>query len=116
MTATATAVQLLLNNFGGRETAYARAGRVGSPGIPMLAQLAQPVSDGAHYYGVECTTTGPVCGVCTDGLRSHPGHLDYSDGHVRHASAAHVRRCTEVLARMEDDAAAEAPLIAAGWL
>jgi hypothetical protein len=98
---------LYRNSSLGPEVPYTAAGRVGSPGIPMFAHIAAPANAAIHYYsGPECTVTGPVCGGCSDIWART----------IRHASVAHIRACWEAAQDCEAEAAAEWPLIRAGWL
>lgn len=91
-------ITLHLNNFGGNETAYARAGRVGSFGIPLFANVAAP-ADGAQVdaYDIEATVTGVVCAECSS-----------PTDRVRHATTAHVRACNVLRRELAADMAAEA--------
>lgn len=97
---------LYLNNFGSNEKPYAVSGRVGSAGIPMFTHVSTPADQVDPYSGADCTTTGPVCGQCSEGC----GRT------IRHASVAHIRACWDALQYCETESAAEWPLIRAGWL
>jgi hypothetical protein len=107
---TTTALVLHLNNRGGRATTFALDGRVGSPGIPMFAHVATPAFQCQTYAGPEATTTGIVCGVCTEGF-------SFSERfEVRHASVDHVHECSALGHELEAIARDEAPLVRAGIL
>jgi hypothetical protein len=90
-------------------------GRVGSLGIPIFPHAAAPADQANLYTGVEYTTDGVICGHCNDDCNDLP-HRDGKPIIARHASSAHVRACQAITIAYEDDVAAEAPLVRAGWL
>lgn len=87
---TAIRLPLYLNNYGRGHNPVAGlfGGKVGSPGIPMLTNVASAADAPDLWEGPACTTTGPICSDCTDAG-------DWRDDlpPVRHASAAHIREC-----------------------
>lgn len=105
-----TDVKLHLNNYGGNATTYALDGRVGSTGIPMLTNVATPAPREVDLYAFppEATTTGIVCGHCSNPEGYTPV--------VRHASVDHVRRCSDAFHYSFDLHRAEEPLARAGIL